>query len=151
MAAPTGNTFWKKRAKHGREKIFKTPNQLLDAAYEYFEYQSGQKWNRKDYRGTNRKEVDIPTQAPFSLRGLCIFLGVNTVYFNHFESSLDPKKNKKDKDFSKVITHIREIIECQQLEGAAVGAFNANIVSRLLGLKDKQEHVHKVTTVNFKS
>ena len=34
---------------------------------------------------------------------------------------------------------MEETIETQQFEGACVGAFNANIIARKLGLSDKQE------------
>ena len=35
--------------------------------------------------------------------------------------------------------HISTYIDNFQLKGASIGVFNANIVSRLLGLKDKTE------------
>jgi len=38
MVAPTGNEFWKLRTKHGRDKIFSTPEILWDAACEYFQW-----------------------------------------------------------------------------------------------------------------
>ena len=133
-----GNQFWKLRSKHGRDKIFATPEIMLNACYEYFDYQSKQTWNKTDFKGKEVQEVLIPTASPFTLTGLCIFLGVNTKYFTEFESNLD-LKNKVDKDFSEVITHVREIIATQQMEGAMVGTYNANIVARKLGLTDKKE------------
>lgn len=132
MAAPKGNEFWKLRSKHGRDKIFETPEIMLEACYEYFEHQSKQVWNKIDYKGKDVEKVEIPTPSPFSLTGLCIFLGVNTVYFNQFEKDCS-------KDFSKVIKHVREVIYTQKLEGASVGAYNANIIARELGLADKKD------------
>ena len=132
MAAPKGNQFWKKRSKHGRDKIFKTPEILQEAAYEYFEYQSKQKWERIDYKGKECQRVRIPTSSPFTIEGLCLFLGVNTKYFNTFERSCS-------EDFNNVITHIREIIHLQKFEGAAVGAYNANIIAHELGMKNRQQ------------
>ena len=38
-----------------------------------------------------------------------------------------------------VKSHISTYIDNFQLKGASIGVFNANIVSRLLGLKDKTE------------
>ena len=38
-----------------------------------------------------------------------------------------------------IITRIREAIYQQKFEGASVGAFNANIIARDLGLADKQD------------
>lgn len=139
MAAPQGNQFWKLRSKHGRDKIFRTPGILLEACYEYFEYQSGQKWEKTDFKGKEVEMVKIPTASPFTLTGLCIFLGVNTKYFAQFESGLD-LRTEDGIGFSNVITHVRETIYTQKLEGAAVGAYNANIISRELGLADKKEH-----------
>lgn len=139
MAAPKGNRFWELRSKHGRDRIFETPKILLEAAYEYFEHQSKQAWERTDYKGKEVIEVHIPTSAPFTLTGLCIFLGVNTKYFSDFENSLQEKDEETKKGFSEVITHIREIIYTQKFEGAAVGAYNANIIARDLGLADRQE------------
>jgi len=63
---------------------------------------------------------------PFTLNSLCIFLGVNTDYFRTFKSQL----SDGEKDFNTVITHVREVIYTQKFEGAAVGAYNANIISR---------------------
>lgn len=148
MAAPKNNQFWKLRSKHGRKKIFETPDIMLDACYEYFEHQSKQKWERVDFRGKDAEQVKIPTSSPFTMQGLCIFLDVNTVYFNHFEDTLKGKDDEISKDFSKVITHIKEIIYTQKFEGAAVGAYNANIIARDLGLKDSQDITSKGETLN---
>lgn len=49
---------------------------------------------------------------------------------------------KNDEDFLHVIARVEETIETQQFEGACVGAFNANIIARKLGLSDKQEVDH---------
>lgn len=132
MAAPKNNQFWKLRSKHGRDKIFATPELMLEAANEYFEHQSQQSWEKTDFKGKENEMVKIPTSSPFTLTGLCIFLGVNTKYFTEFEENCT-------KDFSEVITHIREVIYTQKFEGAAVGAYNSNIIARDLGLSDKRE------------
>ena len=136
MAAPKNNEFWKLRSKHGRDKIFATPEIMKDAADEYFQHQSQQQWVKTDFRGKESQMVEIPTSSPFTLTGLCIFLGVNTVYFNQFEKECS-------EDFSKVIMYIREVIYTQKFEGAAVGAYNANIIARDLGLVDKKDVTEK--------
>ena len=38
MAATKGNQFWKARVKHGRDKTFKTPELMLEAAFDYFNW-----------------------------------------------------------------------------------------------------------------
>ena len=145
MAAPRGNQFWKMRSKHGRDKIFSNPDCLLEACEEYFEYQSKQAWFKQEaIKGGEftGQLVSIPTASPFSIEGLCIFLGVNTKYLNHFESKLDLKK-ELDKDFSNIITYVRDVIFTQKSEGAIVGAYNASIVSRQLGLVENKKIEHE--------
>lgn len=148
QGAPKGNQFWKMRSKHGRDKIFATPQIMLDACYEYFEYQSRQSWVKIDYRGKENEMVQIPTSSPFTLTGLCIFLGVNTVYFTHFEDGIKGKDDDMSKDFCKVITHVREIIYTQKFEGASTGAYNANIIARDLGLRDSQDITSKGESIS---
>ena len=38
MAAPKGNSFWKQRTKHGRDKIFANADLMWEAACEYFQW-----------------------------------------------------------------------------------------------------------------
>jgi len=140
MGAPIGNQFWKMRSKHGRDKIFTDPAVMLDACYDYFRYQSEKFHNKKEaVKGGEftGQIIDVPTITPFSFRLMCSYLHVHSHYFNEFEKALNPKENAIDKDFSDVIIHVREIIEEQQFEGAAVGAFSTNLIARRLGMADK--------------
>lgn len=122
MAAPEGNQFWKLRSKHGRDKLFSTPELLWEAACEYFEWCNENPWIVKKMK----------TPRPYTLSGLCFYLGCNEAYFRQFEK-------EANKDFSTVINDIKTVIETQQFEGASVGAFNANIIARKLGLSDKTD------------
>lgn len=140
MAAPLGNQFWKMRSKHGRDRIFTEPNIMLEACYDYFRYQSEKMHNKKEaVKGGEftGQIIDVPTITPFSFRLMCSYLHVHSLYFNEFEKALKPNESEIDKDFSNVITHVREIIEEQQFEGAAVGAFSTNLIARRLGMADK--------------
>jgi hypothetical protein len=141
MAAEKGNQWWRLRAKHGRDAIFTDPQKLLESCYEYFEATSKRKWTKKDWVGKDAFEVTRETDTPYTLTGLCIFLDINTQYFGDFKLSETYKSNK---DFSLVISHVEQIIETQQIEGAMVGTFNHNIVARKLGLIDKQENSLKL-------
>lgn len=138
-AAPKGNQFWKLRSKHGRDKLFESPDLLWESACEYFEWCDENPFIQIDFKGKDAYKVEIPRMRPYTIQGLCLYLDCNTVYFNHFEESLKSKDNKVDKGFSKVITRIRETIYQQKFEGASVGFFNANIIARDLGLADKKE------------
>jgi len=138
MAAPKGNQFWKMRSKHGRDSIFASATILWDAAVEYFIYTDGRKWVRVDFKGKDSDKVEIPTDTPYTLTGLSLFLGVHSKYFTEFEK-------KCSEDFTEVITRIREIIYTQKFEGAAVGAYNGNIIARDLGLADKKDFTGTLT------
>ncbi|CAL2085057.1 terminase small subunit [Tenacibaculum sp. 190524A02b] len=169
MAATKGNQFWKLRSKHGRDKLFATSVLMWEAACEYFEWCDNNplmeaqivKGSRveeistplKDEKGKTKNSkvkttipydiAHLPKMRPYTLTGLCIYLDCNQAYFNQFEAKI--KKTKKedrsqdDKDFSKVITRIREIIYTQKFEGAATNLLNPNIIARDLGLSDKSE------------
>lgn len=134
MSAPKQNQFWKQRSEHGRDKLFESSELLWEESVKYFEATDKRKWIRKEFNGKDAVECEIPTETPYTWSGLCLFLNCGRNYFTQFE------KENKDEGFSCIITRIREIIYTQKFEGAAVGAFNANIISRDLGLVDKQEN-----------
>lgn len=142
MAAPLGNQFWKLRSKHGRDKLFSDPEALWEAACEYFEWCGLNPWVKNEAVKSGDlagQLIQIPTERPFTISGLCIYLGVNTKYFNDFADYTQDKDDDISKGFSEIITRIREATYTQKFEGAAVGAFNANIIARDLGLADKKD------------
>jgi len=142
MGAPTGNQFWKLRAKHGRDAIFQDSEVLKSSCYEYFEATDSRKWTKKDWVGKDATEVNRETEIPYTLSGLCVYLGTSRSWFNKFKEACD-------KDFLQVITHVEEIMYTQKFEGATVGAFNQSIIARDLGLTEstKTEHSGKIETI----
>jgi hypothetical protein len=144
MGAPKGNQFWKNRSKHGRDKIFSSPEMLLQAAVEYFDWCDANPWYKHDFVGKDATEVWKATERPYTMSGLCVYIGCCE------QTIRDYKKERKD--FVEVITHIETIIYTQKFEGATVGAFNSNIIARDLGLRDKQDIDQKldIKTVSVK-
>ena len=138
MAAPKGNKFWKLRSKHGRDKLFATPGLLWEAVCEYFQWCDNNPWKTEKKKETKDGSFteETPTARPYTFSGLCFYLGCNEAYFRQFKTDCT-------EDFSTVINDIESVIETQQFEGAAVGAFNANIIARKLGLADKQDILSK--------
>lgn len=130
MSAPEGNQFWKLRAKHGRELIFSSPTILWEACCEYFEATDSRKWIRKDWVGKDAHEVERETDTPYTLSGLYLFLDIEQSTWQEYE---------KREGFSVICSRVRKIIYTQKFEGAAVGAYNANIIARDLGLKEKTD------------
>lgn len=130
MAAPAENQFWKQRSKHGRDKIFSTPEILWAAACEYFEWCDANPWQQQNWVGKDGDEVVRKLIRPYTLSGFCVFIDCE-------ERSLRNYGTKEEyKDFFPVVTRIEQITRTQKFEGAAVGIFNANIIARDLGLSD---------------
>lgn len=151
MAAPEGNQFWKLRSKHGRDKLFETSELLWDAACEYFQWCEDNPWVKSETitRLSGIDTKDSPTARPFTLEGLALYCDATTSWWRQFKGRLD---DVKDKDFVTVVTRIEDVIYKQKFEGAAVGAFNANIIARDLGLKDSQgiDHTTKGESITAK-
>lgn len=138
MGAPLGNKFWKQRAKHGRDKIFSTPKLMLSAAFEYFDWVEDNPLTKSIvYQGAVSIDTEKLMRA-MTIKGLCIYWGVNTLYLNDFVNNLN-MEDEEAKDFSVVVNTIKEIIETQKFEGASAGLLNPNIIARDLGLTDKKE------------
>jgi hypothetical protein len=139
MAAPKGNKFWRARSKHGRDKIFATPEDLWAACEEFFDWiEANPLIEAKPfcYEGVAFNH-EVPRMRAMTIDGLCLFLGVGTsTWFDY----------RKRKDFSEVITRAESVIFNQKFTGAAADLLNSNIIARDLGLTDKRE----VTETKFK-
>ena len=137
MAAPKGNQFWKLRSKHGRDKLFATPELLWEAACEYFQWcESHPLYETKAFafQGiiTTKK---LPVMRAMTLSQLCFYLNCNEAYFRQFKAQL----HEVDQGFSTVIYDIEQTIYNQKFQGASGNLLNANIIARDLGLADKSE------------
>lgn len=138
MGAPKGNKFWKARSKHGRDKIFKTPEIMLEAGFDYFNWVDNNPLTKAIvYQGEISAKPEKLMRA-MTIKGLCIYWGVNSLYLTDFLGNLN-LETEEGKDFSIVISTIKEIIETQKFEGASAGLLNPNIIARDLGLTDKKE------------
>ena len=135
MAAEKGNQWWKLRAKHGRDKIFSSPEMLWESCIEYFEATDKRKWHKTEFKneGGVLKECLIPTETPYTLSGLRVFLGIDDNTWIRYRT------DENYKDFWDIIKKVEDIMFTQKFEGATVGAFNASIIARDLSLVDKSE------------
>lgn len=141
MGAPLNNQFWKLRAKHGRDKLFASPELLKEAIDEYFKWciENPLQFERlikvKVDRDSEQVErhMEIKPRA-FTLSGLCIYLGCSESYFRNFKTT-----ESCTLDFLTVITYAEEVCRTQNVEYALVNEFNSNLTARLHGMVDKQE------------
>lgn len=137
---PQGNQLWQLRTKHGRDRIFETPEILWSAACEYFQWAVDNPLPEADYRGKDATLVILNKLRAFSMHGLCIYLGINTKYFYQFQLNIEGRDDDLSRDFSNIITRIIETIYEQKFTGAAAGLLNPNIIAREIGLAEKTEN-----------
>lgn len=135
MAAPKENQFWKLRSEHGRDFLFENPERLLKEIERYFNWVDAHPWFMVEAikSGDNAgKLIKIPRARPYTLSGLCIYLNASESWWRNFRSNVDLSQ-----DFLSIISRAEEVIRTNKFEGAAVGAFNANLMSRDLGMAEK--------------
>ncbi len=142
MAAPKGNRFWELRSKHGRDKLFATPELLWEAACEYFEWcDENPLYESKGFQYLGEIKVqEIPKMRAMTVSGLCLYLGANEQWFRNFKAQLPPD----DKDFNTILDKIHSIIYNQKFQGAAADLLNASIIGRELGLAEKREVIGNI-------
>ena len=135
-AAPAGNQFWKARSSHGRKPLFETPEKLLDACIEYFEWVESNPLKEEKlfaYQGEITVH-DLTKMRAMTLGGLWLFLDVcKETWYSY----------RDKEDFVSVCMQVEETIREQKFTGAAAELLNPAIIARDLGLADKKEH--KVT------
>lgn len=143
-----GNKMWHKRSKFGRDKTFKSPKLLMEAAVEYFHWCEDNPLLAEELKvvsngnglGSNVEAHELKKVRAFTIMGLCLFCGVNTEYWRTFKHQLVVNKNNTQRvvnAFNSVIVFIENTIYEQKFSAAAAGLLNANIISRDLGLIDK--------------
>lgn len=137
MAAPKGNNYWTRRKKHGRNPIFKTPDDMWRQAQEYFDWvEANPLYETKAfaYKGIVTTAT-VPKMRAMTIQGLCLFLDISDeTWYRHCDSE----------DFSGVTERIKKIIYTQKFEGASADLLNANIITRELGLAEKTENSTKL-------
>lgn len=137
MPAPKGNRFWEARTKHGRDKIFQSPEDFWAACTEYFQWvEDNPLWETKvtQFQGS---VIDMPVakMRAMTKAGLCFFLGIDERTFNRY-------RDGNDQDFCRVAREAEHVIFQQKFAGAAADLLNPNIIARDLGLADKQQTEH---------
>lgn len=141
MSAPSGNKFWLQRSSHGRKPIFASPDDLWSAACEYFEWVEENpliETKLFSYEG-EIVEGEIPKMRAMTIQALCFFIGISRQGWSEY---------KAKQDFSYIVEEIEAVIFSQKFEGASGGFLNASIISRELGLADKQDITTNGQSIN---
>ena len=137
-----GNTKWTLKQMQGQPKVFEDPQLLLEAFEEYVEYVRETPWMRNELvKGGDMAGMvmEVPTARPITLEGFTDFVGLTHSWWRSLRARLKKSDTEADRVYATVVEKIDKAIYNQKYEGAAVGAFNANIIARDLGLVDKKE------------
>lgn len=118
----------------GRPLKFATSEEIKKEADKYFKWADDNPWIKfEPIRSGDRvgELIDIPTQRPYTIIAMCHYMDINKDTWYEYE---------KRSEFTDITTRIHDKIRNQKYEGAVVGAFNANIIARDLGLTDMHDH-----------
>lgn len=146
MPAPKGNQFWKLQSKHGRDKLFATPELLWETACEYFQWCDDNPLQENKVINSSKegiKDHPVNKMRAYTLNGLFLYFNCTDSYFRAFKAQ--ERKNKEA--YITVITRIEKTIYEQKFTGAAADLLNPNIIARDLGLIDKKETTGEQTII----
>lgn len=135
MPAPRGNQFWKLRSTHGADKVFACPDALWKCACTYFRWVDAHPLQQEKVYA-NGAVQQVALHRPYTLSGLCLYLGINRTTFSNY------RREDSHKAFWPVAERIADVIYTQKFEGAVAGLFNPVIIARDLGLADRTEQQH---------
>lgn len=121
----------------GQPPCFNSPEEMLERAIEYF------KWCEDNPLGEHKIfaqqgtiiDGEVKHKRPYTQAGLCVYLGISEQTWRNYRDS-----NPNYFEVTKLIT---DAMYDQKFAGASAGIFNANIIARDLGLKDKSEIDHQ--------
>lgn len=119
--------------KRGKPRKYK-PAELLNEFQKYIQDRMSNPIVEKEEEAgsvgehTSNKTKKKSHPQLLSVADFCVFLGCSRNWWNELPD-----------EYLGVKSHISTYIDNFQLKGASIGVFNGNIVSRLLGLKEKTE------------
>lgn len=142
-------------SKVGRPPKFKTPEELKEKAEGYFQYCDThpiEVWQRKSAAanqtakngsGVKSDEGTMYIRKPYTFDGLALWCGIGNWY---------QWKSDAPETFRSIITALEARVRDQQVSGAMVGMYNANLVARLNGIAEKTESKQEINgSLNVKT
>lgn len=129
-----------KRLLNSAARRFNTPQQLLGAAIEYFEW--CERHPLQEEQVFHNKGMIVRTEVskvrPFTKRALASYMGLTVAKLDAYRRKADAMGDDAPQ-WNEVMDLIEQTIFTQKFENAAAGLLNATIISRDLGLAEKQE------------
>lgn len=132
------NHLWK-QVRNGRPRKVETTEELWDKACEYFQWVADNPLYEGKVFSTKQgiRKAAVPKMRAMTLEGLCLFLGISRETWDKWCKG--EWVGGADQSFLDACKHINFIIREQKFSGAAADLLNANLISRDLGLSDRQE------------
>jgi hypothetical protein len=127
----------KKKHQHPT-RIFKTPEELLNAWNEYkvfVDTVEAKKWAKVTYTTKGERKVD-EQPMPYDMDGFVAWY--HKKYNKHIHQYLDGTYYYGD-DFLVIVTHIKAERNGNLKTGGLLGFFNSNITNRVIGLADQTQ------------
>lgn len=114
-------------------KIYLNAQQFLEDVVEYFKWVDDHPLLEEQVFQNKGAIIraDKAKMRPYTKKGLATFLGIP-------EGRLGSYK-KRGEEWAEAVEMIEQVIYTQKFEGAAAGLLNSSIISRDLGLAEKQE------------
>lgn len=127
-----GKSYWTFREKHGRDPIFKSPDDLWKQCRAYFQWveENPLKEEKVFHSQGEITRTEVSKMRAMTIEGMCLYLGIDVSTWHNY-------RNRED--FFGVTTRAEAIIYAQKFEGASADLLNSNIIARDLGLKDRKE------------
>lgn len=118
----------------GRPRKYPTPEALQAKCQEYFDWCEANPILKHDIKvaGGVLQDVYIEKKRMTTIQGLCLHLQVNRTTWNAWRA--------ENPEYSEVISWAEDYMDNLKISYAAADELNANIISRLMGLADKQDH-----------
>ncbi len=125
-----GNTIWQGRSTFGRNREYEDAESLWQACRAYFQWAHGTPLYEAKILASGQ-EVPAAKMRAFTQKSLCLHLRVTEETWRTWRTNRT--------DLADVIQTVDDVIYTQKFEGAAAGLLNSNLISRELGLADRQE------------
>lgn len=126
-----------------KPSVYPSPRDLFEKGCEYFQYVDENPISEPVstfYEG-ELVDRDRKRKRVYTVTGLRLWLGLACRPFNEYT---------RRPGFAEVMEFFKDIIYTQKFEGAAVGVFNANLISRSLGLSEKVDVDNKTEITEIK-
>lgn len=143
-----GNQYWKLRSKHGRDKIFSSPEMVIEALNEYLEFIDHNPVPVPTLLQAGKRAgeiVNVMKPRATTIESFCNFIGITVKTFANYE------KDEGYKDFFQAFTRVRQVCDQQLLDETLAGNLNPATAIRKLGLAEKMEEKQTVKIKQIKT